>query len=518
MADTSQVREITAKLEQGVKDLYTSDRYADYLRTMSRFHQYSTRNTLLIHMQKPDATLVAGFRSWQTKFGRSVKKGEKSIKILAPVPFTIRDEKEKLDPDTMHPIIGDDGMPVIEYTERQLARFKVTSVFDVSQTAGKPIPSLVQNLTGDVAQYNAFMDALRYMSPLPIVFEAMPEDMDGACRFGKEIAIRAGMSEIQTVCAAIHEIAHAKLHDRSLLVDDDGNKIPIDRRSEEVVAESVSYAVCQYFGIETGDNSFGYLAEWSRGRDLKELNASLDTIRKTATEMIMGIEGKFKEIVKEREITLAVGEAQGELSEPLASDGIPASVPEIDRDAITRGIMPDPFIGCPAMSEYGYAWDGMLPLTQTRATELFDSDQTIFLLYPDNTEAMIFDRSEIANHDGIFGIERADLEASLEYAEMKAETKNKEGSREYVDSAGFVEIDGFLGEERAQLPEKTFATIGKAEFKPQPQVGDSRKDERATAPKGRPTLAERLAENKHKAAQHEKPRKRQNIESRGERE
>ena len=210
MADTSQVREITAKLEQGVKDLYTSERYAEYLKTMSRFHKYSTRNTLLIHMQNPNASLVCGFRGWQTKFGRSVKKGEKSIKILAPVPFTKREEKERLDPDTRQPIIGEDGMPVVEYTERQLARFKVTSVFDVSQTAGKPLPTLAQNLTGDVEQYNAFMDSLRHVSPLPIVFEEMPDNQDGTCRFGHEIAIRSGMSEIQTVCAAIHEITHGK--------------------------------------------------------------------------------------------------------------------------------------------------------------------------------------------------------------------------------------------------------------------------------------------------------------------
>jgi len=339
MADTSQVREITAKLEQGVKDLFKSDRYADYLKTMSRFHKYSTRNTLLIHMQKPDATLVAGFRSWQNKFGRSVKKGEKSIKILAPVPFVKREEKEKLDPDTRQPIIGDDGLPLVEYTERHLARFKVTSVFDVSQTAGKPLPTLAQNLAGDVEQYKAFMDALRAVSPLPIVFEPMPDEQDGLCRFGKEIAIRTGMSEIQTVCAVIHEMTHAKLHDKSITVDVNGGAAPKDRRTEEVEAESVSYAVCQYFGIETGDNSFGYLAEWSKTRELKELNASLDTIRKTAAELIETIDGKFKEIVKDRNRTLAVGESQAELAAPAAAKQAPGSVPEIDREAIIKRIM-----------------------------------------------------------------------------------------------------------------------------------------------------------------------------------
>jgi len=316
VADVSAVKEITTKLEQGVKDLFNSDTYADYLKTMSRFHKYSTRNTLLIHMQKPDATLVAGFMSWINKFERHVKKGEKSIKILAPVPFTKKEEKEKLDPDTRQPIIDEDGMPVIEYTERQLARFKVTSVYDVSQTDGKPLPSLVQDLTGNVEQYEAFMDALRAVSPLPIVFEPMDEGHDGYCQFGEKIAIREGMSEIQTVCAVIHELTHAKLHDMEALRLMDENAQPKDRRTEEIEAESVSFSVSNYFGIETGANSFGYVLEWSRGRELKELNASLDTIRKTAAEMIDSIEDKFREIAKERNIAFAIGEQQAELAEP----------------------------------------------------------------------------------------------------------------------------------------------------------------------------------------------------------
>ena len=205
MADTTKVKELTTKLEQGINDLFQSDRYAEYLKTMSRFHKYSTRNTLLIHMQRPDATLVAGFQSWQTKFGRYVKKGEKAIKILAPVPFTIREEKEKIDPETRLPILDDEGKPIIDYIERQLARFKVTNVFDAKQTDGKPLPTLVQDLEGNVEQYEAFIDTLRETSPLPIVFESMPDNTDGTCYFGDRIAIREGMSEIQTVSAIIHE-------------------------------------------------------------------------------------------------------------------------------------------------------------------------------------------------------------------------------------------------------------------------------------------------------------------------
>ena len=318
MAKTSQVKEITEKLEQGVKDLWNSKSYANYLKTMSRFHKYSTRNTILIHMQRPDASYVAGFRSWQTKFGRNVKKGEKAIRILAPVPFVMREEKEKLDPQTHLPVLGDDGTPIVEYTERQLARFKVANVFDVKQTDGKPLPTLVQDLTGNVEQYEAFMDALKAVSPLPIVVEQMPENIDGACYYGDRIAIREGMSEIQTVSAAIHEITHAKLHDLESLRLMDETATPKDRNTQEVEAESVSYAVCQYFNIETGDNSFGYVMEWSKNRELKELNTSLDTIRKAASELIDDIDGKFQELVKERNVTLAVGEAQMSLEEPPA--------------------------------------------------------------------------------------------------------------------------------------------------------------------------------------------------------
>jgi len=235
MANTSKVKEIVAKLEQGVKDLFTSGRYAEYLKTLSNLHKYSTRNIMLIHMQRADATFVAGYKAWKTKYGRHIKKGEKAMDILAPIPFTKREEKEKLDPDTKLPIIGEDGLPVIEYTERQLAKFTVVQVYDVLQTDGKAMPTmkLTQDLTGNVEQYAAFMDALRAVSPLPIMFEAMLENMDGECRFGDNIAIRAGMSEIQTVSAIIHEITHAKLHDLSLLVDSEGNAVTKDRRTKE---------------------------------------------------------------------------------------------------------------------------------------------------------------------------------------------------------------------------------------------------------------------------------------------
>jgi len=324
MADSTQVRDITAKLEQGMQDLFNSEAYAKYLQTMSRFHKYSTRNTLLIHLQKPDASHVAGFNSWQTKFERHVKKGEKAIKILAPIPLKITKELEKIDPITQRPIIGENGEPIREEVEIKTARFKVVNVFDVSQTDGEPLQSLVQDLTGNVEQYEAFVDALRAVSPLPIEFEQLPEDMDGKCIFGERIAIREGMSEVQTVSAIIHEIAHAKLHDLESLRLMSENVEAKDRRTEEVEAESVSFSVNSYFGIDTGANSFGYIAEWSRGRELKELNTSLDTIRKTTTELIDDIDSKFQELVKERNITFAVGDVQVGLAEPTAKPPEPS--------------------------------------------------------------------------------------------------------------------------------------------------------------------------------------------------
>jgi len=302
----NQVKEIAERLEQGVKELFESDKYKAYLKTMSRFPRYSTRNTLLIHMQMPEATHVAGYRAWEKDFGRYVMKGERGIRIFAPKPFTVKKEQQVVDPDTNKPILGSDGLPLTEEVEKQYARYRVVYVFDVSQTDGKPLPSLVEDLTGDVRHYELFMDTLRAVSPLPIVFEALDPDTDGVCRYGNNIAIREGMSEIQTVSAAIHEIAHARLHDINSLREQDETVKPKDRRTKEVEAESVSYAVCQYYGIETGANSFGYLAEWSKSRELKELNASLDTIRKAAADLIEGIDKHFLAFAKERGIDLTV--------------------------------------------------------------------------------------------------------------------------------------------------------------------------------------------------------------------
>ena len=305
------IKEITAGIEKGIMELFESDRYRNYLTTMSRFHKYSLNNVMLIHAQRPDATLVAGFNKWKNSFGRHVKKGEKGIQILAPTPYKIKQEAQKLDPDTKLPLLDENGEPVTEEKEVTIPMFKVVSVFDVSQTDGRPLPQISSTLTGDVAEYEIFLEALRRTSPVPISFQAMEPGMDGYFAPKKQkIFLREGMSQVQTICAAVHEIAHSKLHDYEHMTElaDDRETILVpgekSRNTEEVEAESISYAVCQYFGIQTSENSFGYIASWSKDKELKELRASLETINKTSCELINDIERNYKEICKERGIDL----------------------------------------------------------------------------------------------------------------------------------------------------------------------------------------------------------------------
>ena len=295
------VKEITAQLEAGVKDLFNSERYQDYLKAMSKFHDYSLNNTLLIVMQKPDASLVAGFNKWRDEFERHVKRGEKGIKILAPAPYKIKKEQEKLDPDGK-PIIGEDGKPVTEQKEITVPAFKVVSVFDVSQTDGKEIPDIaVDSLTGSVEQYEDFFKALEQTSPVPVGFERIESGAHGYYHNAeKRIALNEGESELQTVKTLIHEIAHAKLHDIDLNAPPEQQERP-SRRTREVEAESIAYTVCQHFGLDTSDYSFGYVAGWSSDKDIKELKASLETIRATASELITEIDGHFRALQQQRE-------------------------------------------------------------------------------------------------------------------------------------------------------------------------------------------------------------------------
>ena len=507
------MREIVDSIENGIKELFESDKYRQYLSTMSRFHRYSVNNTMLIYMQRPDATHVAGFNKWRNQFGRNVLKGEKGIRIIAPTPYKKKVEEIKTDPETNAPVLDADGKAIIEEKEIRIPMFKVVSVFDVSQTAGKPLPQLAADLSGNVQQYEVFMEALRRASPVPMEIKPVARDTDGFFSIkAQSITIRAGMSEVQTVCAAVHEIAHAKLHDYEHMTElaDDGETILVpgekSRNTEEVEAESISYAVCQYYGIETGENSFGYIATWSKGKELKELRASLETINKTASELITDIDRHFAEICKERGIdrenlTAAeqpsvevpeaeklymvdndkyihvqrsdagidytiydagsakaldggvldsaeqqlsaaaleicklhnIGEAAPIRLAPLEllkdlqeANELPLGAAEqitstvvVPTDAADNMLpeleqavpMPDPTLTMDDMRSYGYLDSDMLPLSKDRAVELLEHDITVYMLYPDNAEEMVFEAEDIIKHDGMFGITRPDWDA-----------------------------------------------------------------------------------------------------------
>lgn len=366
------LKEITESIETGIKDLFQSDKYTQYLRTMSRFHKYSVNNTMLIFMQRPDATLCAGFNKWRDQFGRNVMKGEKGIKIIAPTPFKKKIEETKLDPDTRLPMLDADGKVITEEKEVRIPMYKVVSVFDVAQTQGKPIPTLAADLAGNVQNYEVFMEALKRSAPVPIEVMPLAPNLDGYFSSDEQrIAIREGMSEVQTVSAAVHEIAHSKLHNKDLpavteqwklvMVSEGGAKhdltggfstqaeaeaeaasrdwrfvdenefewrieveedtsvaefVQKSRNTEEVEAESVSYAVCAYYGIATGENSFGYIASWSQGKELPELRASLETINQTASGLITDIDRHYADIMKERGLDAEIKPEQTEKPEP----------------------------------------------------------------------------------------------------------------------------------------------------------------------------------------------------------
>ncbi|MFQ9214446.1 MAG: LPD28 domain-containing protein [Mediterraneibacter gnavus] len=717
------LREITDGIEQGIKELFESEKYMRYLSVMSRFHRYSVNNTMLIYMQKPDATLVAGYNKWKDQFERHVKKGEHGITIIAPTPYKKKIEEQKLDPDTKAPILDKDGKIVTEEKEIEIPMFRPVKVFDVSQTDGKPLPELASSLSGNVPNYEAFMEALRRSAPVPITFEAMAADTDGYFSADhQKIAIRQGMSEVQTVSATVHEIAHSKLHNqkkiqiandeqyqeielfdklglfsngriardnlpegvycydlrgsdydpgdpvcveervvvnhagsvlltepleltedgRLMLTEEKGlnftggfstlsqflQKQRKDRHMEEVEAESISYAVCKYFGIETGENSFGYIASWSQGKELKELRASLETINKTSGTLISDIERHYKEICKERgidphakaepetapieqptsnltyyvaecmefpnlgeyhdnlsleeairiyqeipaermngikgigfelkdgsdyegpfpiltgqtidldtiqaidyyrdnplvqkavkELAAAMPEMEvlgadanqqealflidnatylhiqscdsgwdytlydaasmkeldgGQLDMPeisrmkavlqicddndLGRDSVKyaplsmietlqeaayqqmqaeasqmaasSQLPEAQEQALDEYPMPDEQVSTPDMQEYGYFYDGMLPVTRERALELDAAGLTVYVLHEDNTESMVFDSQEIMDHGGIFGVDREEWEKSPQFHEKVMERQEHQQERE----------------------------------------------------------------------------------------
>ena len=609
------LQEITAGIEQGIKELFESEKYMRYLSVMSKFHRYSVNNTMLIYMQKPEATLVAGFNKWKNQFERHVKKGEHGITIIAPTPYKKKIEEMKRDPDTHAPILDADGKAVMEEKEIEIPMFRPVKVFDVSQTDGKPLPELSSSLSGTVPHYEAFLEALRRSAPVPIEFEPMAANTDGYFSPDQQrIAIREGMSEVQTVSATVHEIAHSKLHNQKKIQidndeqyqevelfekpalfsngrisrddlpegvycydlrgsdDDPGSPICVeervvvnhagsviltaplefpeegrlyftdetglnfnggmltlsqflqeqkkDRRTEEVEAESISYAVCQYFGIQTGENSFGYIASWSKGKELKELRASLETINKTSCELINDIERHYKEICKERGIDLTAKQEPEQADIPQETlfllddatylhiqpcdtgwdytlydketmrelDGGQLDAPKLSRSAAVQQIceglelenpsiqdaplsmietlqdaacqqmqeqvsqqtaeatatqlpdaqeqsldeypMPDSEVSVSDMQEYGYFYDGMLPVTRERALELDAAGLTVYVLHEDNTESMVFDTEEIMEHGGLFGVEHEEWEQSPAFHEKVMERQEHQQERE----------------------------------------------------------------------------------------
>ena len=485
------LQEITAGIEQGIKELFESEKYMRYLSVMSKFHRYSVNNTMLIYMQRPDATLVAGFNKWKNQFERHVKKGEHGITIIAPTPYKKKIEEIQRDPDTHAPILDADGKAVMEEKEIEIPMFRPVKVFDVSQTDGKPLPELASSLSGTVPHYEVFMEALRRSAPVPIEFELMDENMGSYFSSEQQrIAIREGMSEVQTVSATVHETAHSKLHDpkkyeveptwKIVMVSEGGTKQDFrldfateaeaeqaaaeegwryvdenqfewrleveedltavkqaakNRNTEEVEAESISYAVCQYFGIQTGENSFGYIASWSKDKELKELRASLETINKTSCELINDIERNYKEICKERGIDLTAQQEQPPAhSPPLQAREETFLNHQGDCFAIYQVRQDDPnhlrFMSLDWLQSHNLA----------AGRNNYDLVCTAPLNSFDTTEELL------ENLYARFNIEKPEdfHSPSMSVSDIVAIKKNGVVTCHYCDTIGFTEIPGFL--------------------------------------------------------------------------
>ena len=459
MADkrADQLKEITERLEQGVKDIFTSEMYTKYLLTMSKFHNYSFNNTLLIAMQRPDATLVAGYNAWKNKFNRYVKKGEKGIQIIAPAPVKEREEREKIDKDTGLTVLNESGEPEIEVVERVIPRFRVTTVFDYAQTDGEPLPTLeVNELTARVKDYTLLKEAIEQVSPVLIRFGEIEGNAKGYySHMDKEICVRADMGESQTIKTMIHEVAHAMLHDSDQMKQRGEEK---DQLTKETEAESIAFTVCSVLGIDTSDYSFPYVASWASGKELKELKDSMDTIRLTAADFLEKLETAVAErsvermtameyaekliVDKERDKTVFDNSQRNLIvnfayklddraaTEELANH-LAAAVAAENTEGINRLMweaeekiesLPDGMIGLSEMHEYGYLKDDVLPLTKEGAREWHRLGERIYPLFQDGTAGDFASQEEIEQHDGIFGI-KADawsailLEKNEEYLE-----------------------------------------------------------------------------------------------------
>lgn len=407
------LREITARIEQGVKEVFTSGKYADYLRTMSRFTRYSVNNRILIFAQNPNATHVAGYQAWQNKFGRHVVKGAKGITIIAPTPYKKKIEEDKLDPETKLPMLDENGDVITEEKEIRIPIFKPVTVFDVSQTDGKPLPTLAETLVGDVQNYDVFMEAVKRSSPVPVIMEPMQENMDGYFSLSEQnIHLREGMSEVQTVCAAIHEITHAKLHNS----DAEEQK---SHKTEEIEAESVAFAVCAYYGIETDANSFGYIANYVQGKSINDLKNSLDLIAKTADEIISDLDRNYAELMKERDAEVNLDDVEQRfLNNPL--DAMAIYQLKSDAPAELRFMGLEHLDSQPDKANYA---------------AVYTSD-----LVPDDNTARILE-----NFYCIFNEERpVDFTGhSLSVSDIIALKREGVVSYHYCDSIGFVELPDF---------------------------------------------------------------------------
>ena len=442
-----QMKEITERLEQGVKDIFTSEMYTTYLHTMAKFHNYSFNNTLLIAMQRPDATLVAGFQAWKNKFNRYVKKGEKGIQIIAPAPIKEVEEREKIDKDTGLAVLNENGEPEIERVEYVVPRFRLTTVFDISQTDGEPIPSLeVNELTASVKDYALLTAAIEQVSPVPMRFDEIEGDAKGYYSDAdKEICIQVGMGESQTIKTMIHEVAHAMLHNSDLMKQRGEEK---DRLTKETEAESIAFTVCSALGIDTSDYSFPYVASWASGKEMKELKDSMDTIRLTAADFLEKLEAAVAERSAERMTSMQYAEkliadkehritifddeqrdlivnfayklddqsATEKLVNELAAAMVLSNKEETNRlmyeaqEKIEN--LPDRMIGLSEMHDYGYRKDDMLPLMKEAALEWHRAGEKIYPLFSDGTAGEFASKEQIAQHDGIFGI-RTDVWQSI---------------------------------------------------------------------------------------------------------
>jgi hypothetical protein len=451
------LKEITDRLEQGIKELFESEKYESYLKTLSKFHNYSFNNCLLIAMQKPDATHVAGFTAWRDNFKRYVMKDQRGIKIIAPTPYKLASEQERIDPISGRPVIGADGKVVTDTKEVTKLTFKVVTVFDVSQTEGEPLPEIgLEELTGSVDRYRDFLNALTKSSPVPIEFEDITSGAKGYFdQTEQRIAINVGMSELQTLKTAIHELVHARLHNIDKNAPKDAARPTRDTR--EVEAESVAYTVCQHYGLDTSDYSFGYIASWSGDKELNTLKTSLDTIRTEADAIIRGTDTHMAELQKGRAVDPQP--KHGNQCEPTTPKDAP------DPGVLSEGVCVNPLMGAKSGDTFTiYQLKRDSSTADLRFRSLKDIEAAGLAPHAENyTKVYTAPLAEGTTLERIFctfNIERPDdfTGHSLSVSDVVELDKGGEKTAYFVDSQGFKELPGFMGQtcisplEAAEVP------------------------------------------------------------------